>query len=110
MIFHEQITFSCVRNGKEVQIECDKGIAPLVRQLNEAGFATCYSCEGDEKRNSYVVVKNPRRKNPYFADRIVRKFYWKSRRIVTVEITPEGALVFRGWNRDAFETRFLNHD
>lgn len=107
---HEQTVFSCMRNGKEVKIECDKGIVPLIKELNEAGFATCYSCEGDDKKDAYVVVKNPRRKNLHIADEIVRKYYWHSKRRVTVEINLEGAIVFRAWNREQFEKRFMKYN
>ena len=50
---HKQTTF--IINGRE--ITCDVGIAEFVRELNENGFETCFSCQGaDGFGNPYVVT------------------------------------------------------
>lgn len=106
---HEQIAFSCIRNGEEVEIECDKGIMPLIKDINEAGFITCYSCEGDERLDAYVGIKNPHGKNLAVANEIVNTFFRDSNRIVTIEINSDGTLIFRAWIRKEFLNEFINY-
>lgn len=43
---HEQITITGTRpDGESFCCTCDKGVADIVRKLNEAGARTSYSCE-----------------------------------------------------------------
>ena len=43
---HEQITITGTRpNGESFCCTCDRGIADIVRKLNEEGVRTIYSCE-----------------------------------------------------------------
>lgn len=45
-------------------IKCDEGVADLIRQLNDEGYLTEWSCQGDPKGNGntdagYLVVRMP---------------------------------------------------
>lgn len=82
MVEHEQKNIICEYKNKKIKIECDVNIAPLIKELNENGFKTVFSCEnsivkrdGDDCK-PYVMIKMPSsKKKVYEFIQMVRKYY-----------------------------------
>ena len=43
---------------KYKDFEVDEKMLPIIKQLNENGIETLYSCQGDENKKPYVVIKS----------------------------------------------------
>ena len=100
--YHKQVMIEVSVNGKTKMVECDEGIVPLVKELNEAGFPTSYSCQGDDEHESYVVIRNSRHKNLMLAKDIVDKYFGGDGRAVTLHVNYDGRFIFRGWTKEQF--------
>jgi hypothetical protein len=102
---HKQISIEIQKNGKLVEITCDEGIAPLVKELNEAGFQTSFSCQGDDENISYVMIRNSHHKNLMLAKDIVDKYFGGDGKVVTLHVNYDGRFIFRGWTKEQFDKK-----
>lgn len=86
-------------------IKCDTGISDFIRKLNNLGYGTIWSCQGDEKGQGpdggYLVMDMPELKDYSRLHKLVTG-YW-SDKYVTIEILPYDVpqVVFRAyWKLD----------
>ena len=105
--FHKQVEIEVSENGKKKTIECDEGVAPLIKEIHEAGFATNFSCQGDENHIAYVVIRNPRHRNLAIVDNIVRKFW--SGKLIRIKISQKGHLCYYGFTDLQFLRDFISY-
>ena len=87
--------------GEEFDIECDSGVAPLIRSLNSHGVKTMFSCQGG-------IIPSGKRKLPYlvleatspdllaFAVRKIKKF-WHDK-LLSARLDDKGRIIVSAYD------------
>lgn len=101
---HKQITIN-INNHK---ITCDKKIAPLIKNLNEQGFKTLFSC----CNSPYVMIKMPKsKKQAKKFIQLVRKFYHdKPCREITYNVFNHGLTIYMSNAKYSDKMKYHSHD
>ena len=78
---HDQVTCRGIVTAthKPFSFLCDRGVLRVLKELNEAGVVTLYSCQGNDPGSwlgPYLVFKNKGAKNAICALSIIER-HWK---------------------------------
>lgn len=92
--------------GASFKFECDKKLVPLLKELNEAGIITLYSCQGNPKDPidvPYLMIKNLGTEVRYKGKKFyylftaidIIKRHWKNKHIGSYFHIYTGNIIFR---------------
>lgn len=92
--------------GTRFKFECDKKLVPLLKELNEAGIITTYSCQGNPTdpidppyisiRNIGSVVNRNGKKFYYLFTAVsILKQHWKNKYVGSYMNLYTGDIIFR---------------